>query len=246
MHCPYNKPWQLGDWGNVMSDAITLDFSEPIPLFPLPNTVLLPNATLPLHIFEQRYRQMTQDALDGNKLIAMATFAGDDWQADYAGNPPIRPVVCVGYIIRHQKVPDGRFNLLLQGLARATVVEEVAQEPYRRARLAPLDAEDTMEIDLLGERERLLKLLTDPTLSELAALAAVNQWATADVPTAALVDLTLMAMSDNTEQRYAVLAEADVFSRVSLLERMLLHTRRTLRAADRIGPAEDENGLCLN
>lgn len=229
-----------------MSDAVTLDFSEPIPLFPLPNTVLLPNATLPLHIFEARYRQMTEAALDGSKLIAMATFEGDDWKAQYAGAPPIRPVVCVGYIVRHQRLPDGRYNILLQGIARATILNEVQSDPYRLAELAPLDNEDTMEIDLLPQRERLMQLLGDPTLCELTTVSAVKQWVSADIPTDALVDLTLMAMSDNLEQRYAVLAEGDVFMRVTLLERLLLSTRRTLRAADRIGPAEDEHGHCLN
>ena len=52
-------------------DAELNDFSGLAPIFPLPSVVLFPHALLPLHIFESRYRQMTADALDGERLIAM-------------------------------------------------------------------------------------------------------------------------------------------------------------------------------
>src|SRR5260221_6462218 len=89
-----------------------------VPLFPLPNVVLLPRAVLPLHIFEERYKQMTADVLRGHRQIAMALL-NRGWEKDYYGRPAIEPVVCVGTILSHERLPDGRYNFLLQGHTRA-------------------------------------------------------------------------------------------------------------------------------
>src|SRR6478672_7469926 len=88
-----------------------------IPLFPLPNVVLFPRAILPLHIFEERYKAMTADALRGRREIAMALLR-PGWERDYHHKPAIEPVVCVGRILSHERLPDGKYNFLLQGLAR--------------------------------------------------------------------------------------------------------------------------------
>jgi Lon protease-like protein len=104
-------------------------------LLPLPNVVLFPQVMLPLHIFEQRYRQMTEDALDGDRLIALVLLR-PGWEADYEGRPPLSPVACLGRILAEQRFEDGRFNLLLRGLRRVRIVQEL-QEPklYRVARV---------------------------------------------------------------------------------------------------------------
>src|SRR5580658_9803631 len=88
------------------------------PLFPLPGLVHLPGAHLPLHIFEPRYRLMVKDALEGARLIAMATIL-PGFEPEHDGSPPIEPWVGVGRIVGHQQLPDGRSNILLEGIARA-------------------------------------------------------------------------------------------------------------------------------
>src|SRR5436309_11398401 len=90
-------------------------------LFPLPNLVLFPHVMQPLHIFEPRYREMTAEALQGNRLIAMVLLR-PGWEADYAGNPPIHEFACLGKIVADQKVADGRYNILLRGLSRIRIV----------------------------------------------------------------------------------------------------------------------------
>src|SRR3954467_5128536 len=112
-----------------------------VPLFPLPNVVLFPRAVLPLHIFEERYKSMTADALRGNGVIAMALLK-PGWEKCYYGAPPIEPVVCAGRILTHEKLPDGKYNFLLQGIARARVVREDRSRPYRVARLELLAEPD--------------------------------------------------------------------------------------------------------
>lgn len=229
-----------------MAESLTIDFSNPVPLFPLAACALLPHATIPLHIFEPRYRVMTRDALETNKLIAMATFAGNGWKDDYEGHPTIREHVCVGYVIRHDSLPDGRYNMLLQGVCRAKVRMEIPNEPYRLALLEPTETTPEMEIDLDDERRRLESLLRDDTLGELVSVAAIRKWLQHDVPTRALIDLSVLALVPGVSDRYAMLAEADPHARARWLEHFLQDTRRTVRVANRFGPSRTDDGVNLN
>ena len=88
---------------------------ERIPLFPLPNLVFFPKTYLPLHVFEPRYRQMVADAAAGGQCIGMALLK-EGWEEQYDGNPPIFSIGCVGRLASVQALPDGRSNILLQGL----------------------------------------------------------------------------------------------------------------------------------
>ena len=62
-----------------------LDAAGRVPVFPLPDVVFFPDTTLPLHIFEPRYRRMTEDALRSDRLIAMAVLK-PGWERDYQGS----------------------------------------------------------------------------------------------------------------------------------------------------------------
>jgi Lon protease-like protein len=124
------------------SGRVASEKSEPFPIpdrcpvFPLPNVVFFPKTYLPLHIFEPRYRHMVADATAGGQCIAMALLK-EGWESDYYGNPPIHSVVCVGRLVSVQPLPDGRSNILLQGLERCDIQEEHFNKPYRQATIRP-------------------------------------------------------------------------------------------------------------
>src|SRR5437763_14532370 len=99
-------------------------FSGTVRLFPLPNLVLFPQVVQPLHIFEPRYRRMTADALAGDRLLALVLLR-PGWEPDYDGKPAIHPVACVGKIVADQRLDDGRYNLLLRGLTRVRILQEM-------------------------------------------------------------------------------------------------------------------------
>ena len=103
-----------------------------IPLFPLPNVVLFPDVCLPLHIFEPRYREMTSDALDGDRIIGMVLLR-PGWEGNYDGRPPVYDVGCAGLITHAEKLDDGRYNLVLRGMEKFRVLREDADRSYRRA-----------------------------------------------------------------------------------------------------------------
>jgi Lon protease-like protein len=229
-----------------VAESLTIDFGKPLPLFPLGATVLLPHATVPLHIFEPRYRELMRDTLGAQSLIAMATFAGEDWKLDYAGNPPLLGHVCVGYVIKHDQTADGRYNLLLQGICRARIRKELPHQPYRIALLEPTENRDVMDIDLEDERQRLDSLLNDEVLRQLASVKAVGQWASREVPTAALIDLAILAMANRSADRYAMLEESDAHRRARWLTQHLEAARRSLHVASSFGSGKSEDGWCLN
>jgi Lon protease-like protein len=105
---------------------------EVIPVFPLPNVVFFPRMPLPLHIFEQRYRDMVRDAARGARLIGMVLLRGE-WEQDYYGRPPIFATGTVGEMVRVEELPDGRFNIVLRGLREYTIVRELERAAYREA-----------------------------------------------------------------------------------------------------------------
>jgi Lon protease-like protein len=117
------------------SDSFPAQFSGTARLFPLPNLVMFPNVVQPLHVFEPRYRQMTTDALATDRLIAMV-LPQPGWEPIYAGKPPVHPVACLGKILADHLLDDGRFNILLRGLTRVRILEEVPTDRlYRVAKV---------------------------------------------------------------------------------------------------------------
>src|SRR5207244_3679223 len=87
------------------------------------------------HVFEPRYRQMMADALGDDRLLSMALLR-PGWEQGYHERPAVHPMVCVGRITREERLADGRYNLLLQGLCRARILEELSSERlYRIARV---------------------------------------------------------------------------------------------------------------
>lgn len=105
-----------------------------IPIFPLSNVVLFPNVFLPLHIFEPRYREMVADALEGDRIIGMVLLR-PGWEADYEGRPPVYPIGCAGVITNAAQLPDGRYNIVLQGLEKFRILSEEEGGSYRVARV---------------------------------------------------------------------------------------------------------------
>jgi Lon protease-like protein len=104
---------------------------ERLPIFPLPDVVLFPHALLPLHVFEPRYKALVKDVLAGNRLIGIARLR-PGFETDYEGRPPVFDIAGVGEVVQAQALSDGRYNMLVRGLARIRIdTEHPAELPYR-------------------------------------------------------------------------------------------------------------------
>ena len=104
---------------------------EAMPLFPLPGAVFLPHTMLPLHVFEERYRDLIEDTLAADGYLAIPRLR-PGWEADYDGSPPLFSVAGFGRIIRHQQLPDGRSNVLILGLGRMAIAGELPTDTRYR------------------------------------------------------------------------------------------------------------------
>ena len=112
------------------------DFSGIARLFPLPDHVMFPHVVQPFHIFEDRYRALMASALRDDKLITIVQLAGG-WESADDADPPIAEVGCLGKILTHVRLEDGRYNLMLAGLRRVRIVREL--EPRHEFREAHVE-----------------------------------------------------------------------------------------------------------
>src|SRR4051812_29131191 len=107
---------------------------DALSIFPLPEVQLFPHSLLPLHVFEPRYRALARDCLAGSKMLALPTLE-PGYEEQYEGRPAVKPVCGVGEIVESHRHPDGRYDLLLRGLGRVRIVEELPpRHPYRLVR----------------------------------------------------------------------------------------------------------------
>jgi uncharacterized protein len=210
-----------------MSDECLTPDDGVIRLFPLPNLVLFPGAMQPLHIFEPRYRQMTADALAGDHLIALV-LPRPGWEGSYAARPALHAVACVGRILAEQRMPDGRYNILLRGLLRARIVEEVpAQKLYRVARVEPLTvvacAGAEAEADWRAQlREQAPRWFAEQVEVRDRFIELIDS----DLPLGPLADLMAFALPLDAEFKQTLLEELDVGRRLDRLMQRLDAARR--------------------
>lgn len=230
--------------------SIKVNFGRPLPLFPLNQVTLMPQQVAPLHIFEPRYRQMVKHALDASGQIAMAVFDGDEWKQQYHGRPAIKPAVCLGHIVQHETLGDGRYNILVQGICRARIIRELDADDdhlYRRAMLEPVGLEHLSEEDLSAFRARVTHLFEEGPLTEMAAAEPLLQYIRNDeIPTRALLELVAFAVVSDESLKYLLLAEGDERGRIKLLGDELDHLVMLIRRASAQHPEQWPKGCSWN
>jgi Lon protease-like protein len=193
-------------------------FSGMARLFPLPNLVLFPNVVQPLHIFEPRYRQLMADALAGDRLIGLGLLdptAG----IQITGLPVIHPVICLGSIFREERMPDGRFNLLLQGVARARIVEELPSgKLYREARVELLQEIPAASADQEEElRHTLMERVSAWFHHQPAAQTQLKKLFKGSLTLGMLCDVLGFALPLQLELKQELLEMVDIEERANML-----------------------------
>jgi uncharacterized protein len=196
-------------------------FSGVARLFPLPDLVMFPHVMQPLHIFEHRYREMLNDALDSDGLIAMSILA-PGWEEDYEGRPALLPQVCLGKAVTHQRLQDGRYNIMLLGSRRARIVNELpTKQSFRRAEIELL--EDVYSVGGEANRAEVQAVLsagfqkTLPLPKAVKAKGPVHDLLAGELPLGVLTDLVSFALPLHQALKCDLLAECDVDRRAEML-----------------------------
>ena len=125
------------------------NFPKIIPVFPLSNFIIFPNATVPLNIFEQRYLDMVNDSMKSDKLIGMIQPKNSKNKDDM---PALYDVGCLGKIISFRETEDGRYLIELKGEVRFQIINEVNTD--KKYRSVEVNYNDYLN-DLSDEKEKL-------------------------------------------------------------------------------------------
>lgn len=210
-----------------MEMEITLP--DEVPVMTLPNVVFFPQALLPLHIFEPRYRQMLREVLATNRLFAVTGLNAQLLDQPGQFEPPHR-IASVGIVRACQKNANGTSNLLLQGLCRVEVLEIVSDKPFRRVRVRALasapGADPAANVRLRAELARLIALKQKfgaPVPPEMAEFLR-----TVDDPEV-FIDLAAFSLCENSTLKQRLLETLDVRRRLELFARQLRTEIEALR-----------------
>lgn len=204
------------------------NFSGVAPLFPLPDFVLFPQVTQPLHVFEPRYRAMLADVLAGERLIAMGTLK-PHWENLYdTKTAPVWPDLCLGRVMLDRELEDGKSLIIVRGLCRARIrAEKLCKTPYRQVELDLKIDEYPSSPEILrsNRRAELLEGLVSAT-PEAEASRETTESALRDLPLGVLADLIASSLKLPTETMVSLLRETNVDLRTDVLLDILREQKR--------------------
>lgn len=187
-------------------------------VFPLHGVAILPGTPAPFHVFEPRYKALVADALRGDRIVAVPSLFS---KADaHALRPSLKTICGAGIIEAHDAYADGRYDMVVRGLARVRLVEELPTgKPYREFRAEILDdvLPDGGARALQGELEALRQLVYELS-TKLPKESGAPQLAEAVAQMkdpSAVVDLVAAAAVSDPDDRQEVLEELSVARRIA-------------------------------
>ena len=195
-----------------MSDSLTKvkGTAQKLKVFPLPTLVLLPGGAMPLHIFEPRYRALVKDALATDGVFAIAGIL-PGFENDLQGSPPLEPICCAGTISLNEEMEDGHYNLVLVGVTRARIVNELPHTKlYREVEVELLPDGDVKPDEDVYLKTALMELIARVPQDVGQKLAQVASRTNGG----ALADLLTGAVIGDVARRYEVLNELDIPERI--------------------------------
>ena len=224
-----------------MSDSTNV---RRVPIFPLPETVLFPAVALPLHLFEPRYLQMAEDVLSGDKLLVIVLLR-PGWQNDYYGTPPVHEIATLGKVEAHERLPDGRFNVTLQGLERVRLLPSDGEERpggrlYRVRKVSPAPEERLPDGVATAELSARLRSLWRE-LEEKSGSATEGALRRERLEFDALVNRISSLVDVPADVKQGLLEQDDLLLRAAALEghvQQALRFWRTLAGFRRLAPED--------
>jgi Lon protease-like protein len=213
---------------------------EAAPIFPLPDLVFFPHTILPLHIFEDRYREMTAKALEADGYIAM-TLLRPGSEALPEGVPSYYRVGCLGRISEATKTEDGRYHLNLVGLKKVALGEMIGEKPYITARIRLIE-ESTPAEGEEGSHAELVRLLGTCTvlIQELSETTFPLVSVEEGLPYETVVNSICFHLGLPAEVKQSLLEENDVRERCRRLTRFVEeHLQRLLIAGEDDSDGDD-------
>src|SRR4030095_15951736 len=192
-----------------------VDLPAAVPVMPLPGVLLFPNALLPLHIFEPRFREMLARALADNRMLCVALIKPERQQ--WRTSTDFFSVSTVGLIRACIGRSDGTSDLILQGIRRVKFSDFEQEAPFPIARIKPLKtrANPTVETDALATK--VVELYTRLKSSERALPEKIDRYLGEMSDPEMLADLIASTFVSGATRRQQLLEELDLNNRLRLL-----------------------------
>ena len=212
---------RLALWLDKGSPTCVQELPTAFPIFPLDGVILVPRSILPLHIFEQRYREMIKDCMAADKCLAMA-IPRYGHSVNREHEPPVYSVCGLGRIIKQTLYPDGRSDIVLEGLVRMQIDKELdSRTSYRIVEASSLPDVYPTGQDLSARAVAVLEGIALPGEEDRAALDGL--------PVGQLLDFILVRMPGPAELKANIFQECDVLVRLTMIEDALHALRRRIK-----------------
>lgn len=209
-----------------------------LPLFPLP-LVMLPNELLPLHIFEERYRQMLRDIAETNNRFGITWFEPAE---EFIDRPAIGTVGCVAEVRESEMLPDGRSNILVIGLFRYRLTSYVdGESPYLMANVEPFS--DEQEVGLEPLADEVYSLFE--TMARAAFKLGGNRGPFPEIQQTdpeSLSFLVTAAFNFENDKKYRLIEMTSTGERLTELKELLSKTAEQMEASVEIQKISRSNG----
>ena len=195
-----------------------IEIPKEVGVITLKGSVLFPQAMMPLFIFEPRYREMLRDALEQDRIFAVAA-ADEVAMAKGVEGEPAYEVASIGIVRACKKNEDGTANLILQGLTRVRFESIVTEEPYRRARITQLlSEEDASPENLKSARHTVLDLIKTHRRLGAEIPREVIEFLEAVEGHESMLDLSIYALCSSAKVKQQLLETLSVTERFARFE----------------------------
>lgn len=212
--------------------------TDTLALFPL-STVLLPGASLPLHVFEARYRQLVEDLVNGvlpdRRFAVIAIKQG--WEVGEGNVEAMHDVGCTATLQQVRQLPEGRYDIVVTGDQRFRLLDvDREAAPYLMARVEWLPDIEPTAADRAGVSDEHRQRLCDSARAAYDRYQASGLRRTSRNPPDSDTDLADLAyaLADDcmlsAEDRQTLLAETDPLARLRLVRKLLTREAQLLRA----------------
>lgn len=196
-----------------------VELPNAVPVMPLTGVLLFPNALLPLHIFEPRFRKMLAHALDDDRMLCVALVRPERQQ--WRTSDDFFPVSTVGLIRACVGRSDGTSDLILQGIRRVKFSDFEQEAPFPIARIKPLKTRTKLTVETDALAAKVLEFYTRLKESGRELPEKIDRYLSEMSDPEMLADLIAATFISDPSRRQQLLEELDLNQRLRLLIQFL-------------------------
>ena len=186
-----------------------------VPVMPLPGVLLFPNALLPLHIFEPRFRQMLEQALLADRMLCVALVRPE--RHHWRTSDDFFPISTIGLIRACVGREDGTSDLILQGMQRVKFTGFDQETPFPIARIKALKTRTKLTVETDALSAKVMEFYTQLRNSGRELPEKIDRYLNEMSDPEMLADLIAATFISDAARRQQLLEELDLNQRLRLL-----------------------------